>query len=88
MIFLTLVHLNAKKITIIQDSFVFTPLRLPRNHCFEIRDEVFDGGFAIWVEEVKDDDDCELSGTGVTLSMNAMMERVSTKEDVPDAPFL
>jgi hypothetical protein len=61
---------------------------LPRDDRFKIGDEVFDGGLAIRVEEVEDDDDCELCEVGVTLRMNAMMERVSTKDDVPDAPFL
>jgi hypothetical protein len=53
----------------------------------EVGDELLDGGLAVGVEEVEDDDDGELGAGGRTLRTKAMMERVRTKEEVPDAPL-
>ena len=39
------------------------------------------------VEEVENDDYGELDEGGGTLRIKAMIERVNTKDDVPEEPF-
>lgn len=59
-----------------------------REDGLEVWDYVFYGGFAVLVEEVKNDDDGQLNKGLCTLRMKAMTERVRTKDEVPDDPLL
>jgi hypothetical protein len=61
---------------------------LSRDDSLQIGDEIFNCGLAVRVKQVKNDDDRQLNQVKVTLRMNAMMDRVSTKDEVPDAPLL
>lgn len=54
----------------------------------EVRDYVFYGGFAVLIEEVKDNDDGQLNKGLFTFRMKAMTERVRTNDEVPDDPLL
>jgi hypothetical protein len=67
--------------------FTLLTIRLGRHDCLQIWNQIFYGGLAVRVEKVQNDDDGQLNGVRRTLSMNAMMDRVSTKDEVPDAPL-